>query len=198
MNSDFTHLYFIFSQGKNKRAYHIPVELIMTTNLPINGKAALLLAPLVSSTCSLWFSQDQHLFFSTFTQPALRARSNALLPPFWRSFFKKGLVRVVGLLAITTWTSVGSIYLHGNQLRDAGSYWWYAGAAAMGVSHLFFVPAVAPKIQAMSEGKEKEDAKGKNVRAQDEWVSVNWVRMLTVDTAAWVCAMVAVAKTVKV
>ncbi|KAI9898498.1 hypothetical protein N3K66_006858 [Trichothecium roseum] len=170
----------------------------MTWNLGINGKAVLLLAPLVSSTCSLWFSHDQHLFLSTLIRPELRARGNALLPAFWRSFFLPGVARVVGLLAVTAWSSAGAAYLHGAQLRGAGSVWWYAGAAGAATGHLLFVPAVAPRIRDMSRGEEAEDAEGANVGAQEEWLRFNWVRMVTVDAAAWVCAAVAVLKTIEV
>ncbi|KJZ70749.1 hypothetical protein HIM_09882 [Hirsutella minnesotensis 3608] len=159
---------------------------------------ALLLAPLVSSTGSLLFAWDQHLFLSTLIKPELAdgGHSEAVLGPYWRALFPAGLSQVVGLLSVTTWTSVGAIAACRGLLQRRGAASWYAAAVALAVGHLLYVPLVARRIEFMSAEESSEHGRrGKTrVQVQREWLTVNLVRMLTTDLGAWACCLVAVSK----
>ncbi|KAF4120575.1 hypothetical protein GMORB2_3013 [Geosmithia morbida] len=184
------------------------------------ARPLLLVAPLVSSTASLLFAWDQHLFLSLLAHPTIaepvtagpepHAGTNALLPPYFRRFFRRGLGRVVTFLAVTTWSSLGAVHHFGPLLRSKGSLGWYVGAASLAVGHLLFVPAVAYPIKSISENEgggvevpvedaAQKDAAGggglSNIDHLNRWLRVNLVRTLTTDTGAWICAVTAVTKT---
>lgn len=165
----------------------------MASGAFFNPKATLLVTPLVSATCSLWYAADQELFFRLFTLPSTRERSDALLPTYFKPFFNIGVWRVIALLGTTTWASVGCIYTAKPLLQSRGSLGWYAGAAALATAHLVYVPFVAPLIEAIVE--DRGTAEKTNVDVLGEWLRVNLVRTWTTDLGAWVCAVVAVTKT---
>ncbi|VUC22692.1 unnamed protein product [Clonostachys rosea] len=161
----------------------------------------LLTTPLISSSCSLWFSLDQHCFFSNLVKPNVRG-ADEVLPPYFANTFWANLWKVVGLLGVTTWSSVGAIYLSRPLLRARGSFPWYVATAALATGHLFFVPLVAPSVAALIEDRghqaSSEAKKGKGKSNSDymrDWLGVNLVRMVTADLGAWVCAVVAVTTT---
>ncbi|TWU70560.1 hypothetical protein ED733_000485 [Metarhizium rileyi] len=165
-------------------------------------KKALLLAPFVSSTCSLLFAWDQNLFLTIFTSPELSDRVNPVLPGYWRVFFPRGLAQVVSLLGATTWTSVAALVCHGALLQRKGAWPWYVATAALAVGHLVFVPFVAPAIKyilddegGMSKERKLAEPGSRNVDMQERWLWFNRVRLLTTDLGAWVCCVVGIMKT---
>ncbi|KAJ6438365.1 alpha glucosidase II [Purpureocillium lavendulum] len=184
----------------------------------IDGKTALLLAPLATSTASLVFGWDQHLFLSLL---AASPQGEAALPGYWRALFPRGVTQVFALLGATAGASAGAAWAHGALLRRRGALGWYAAAGLLALGHLAFVPAVAGRIKDMTEadtdaaadvnvgaeGTTTEKAEAETeaqdnkrgrpdvVRLQREWLRVNLVRTLTTDLGAWVCAFVAAIKT---
>lgn len=169
----------------------------MASGAFFDPKAALLLAPLVTSTASLVFARDQHLFLSVFTRPETQPHGNAFLPPFWRVFFPQGLAQVVGLLGATAGASAAAALAHRGLLERRGALAWYVAAAALAVGHLAFVPLVAGRIKSiMDDEGGAGGAKGArtNVQTQREWLGVNAVRTLTTDLGAWACCLVAVTR----
>lgn len=168
------------------------------------GKAVLLIAPLVSSTCSLFFGRDEHFFLSGLTVQPHRAGANKIIPSYFGHFFKQGVTGVIGLLGVTFWASLGAIYYAKPLLEDNGSLWWYGGAASMAVAHLLFIPWIIPSVKALDAAKQEsdkasqDDGQERNVQHLDAWLKVNFVRTVTVDLAAFVCAFIAVGKTLNV
>lgn len=168
----------------------------------IDGKTALLLTPLISSTCTLLFAHDQDYFLRMLTVPATSDLCNRMLPPYMRSFFAPGLRRVVTFIGVTTWASIGSLYVAGPLLHARGSFGWYRATAALATAHLIFIPWVAPKIEALFHGDETaieddedDDTVKPNIKIMKEWLSVNLVRSFTTDLGAFLCAFIAVSKT---
>jgi hypothetical protein len=151
-------------------------------------------APLVSSTCTLLYARDQDFFLGILNRGKPREHSGRLLPAYFKTFFQRGVVFVVACLAATTWTSIGNLYVRRSALHVKQSFWWYAAGAVFSASHLLFVPLVAPPIQAIV-GAEK-DASDPNALL-DKWLSFNWIRMVTVDLAAWVACVVATTKSLE-
>ncbi|KAB5540568.1 hypothetical protein GE09DRAFT_260300 [Coniochaeta sp. 2T2.1] len=182
-----------------------------STLLPIPGLTALRLLPLLSSTCTLLYARDQEFFLSLLNRPDnTRAHSKRLLPPYFRAFFRQGVVFVVACLAVTTWGSVANLYVSGRVLRERGAWWAYVAAATGAVGHLAFVPGVAGSIRRISEADGMEEGRkegevdgvegvdGVDVNAElDEWLGVNWWRMVTVDLGAWVACCVAVGRSLR-
>jgi hypothetical protein len=166
----------------------------MASRLFFDPLVALRTAPLVSATCTLLYARDQDFFLRIFNEPENRPKSRALLPSYWQSFFRRGIYVVVGCLAATFWSSIGNLCIHRQVLHAKQSFWWYVAGAGLSVGHLLFVPAVAPSVKAIWDA----DEEGMDANAAlDEWLSVNRIRMWTVDLAAWAACAVAVTKTLE-
>ncbi|KAK3304891.1 uncharacterized protein B0T15DRAFT_255249 [Chaetomium strumarium] len=156
---------------------------------------ALRAAPLVSATCTLLYAFDQDFFLGLFNLPENRARSRALLPSYYRPFFRRGVGFVVGCLAVTTWASIGNLYARRPALHARQSFWWYVAGAALSSSHLLFIPAVAPHVKAIWEADAVEDSDAN--ASLDQWLAANRLRSWTVDLAAWVACAVAVVRSLE-
>lgn len=173
----------------------------MASGAFIDGKTALLLTPLVSSTCTLLFAHDQDVFLRIFTTPAVSNLGNGILPPYIRRFVPLGLKRVFGFLSVTIGASIASSYVAAPLLTAQGSLRWYQASAVLATAHLVFAPLVVPRLKAMMEGVETvtnddvDETKKRNVVVLKEWLVVNGIRSLTTDLGAWVCCFIAVAKT---
>lgn len=171
----------------------------MASKLFFDPLVALRAAPLVSSTCTLLYARDQHLFLGLLNGPESRPHSAALLPAYFRGLFRQGVAFVVAMLAATAWTSAANVYAPAARprLRATGALGWYGAAAALSSAHLLFIPLVAPSVTRICEakGEGEGEGEGKDVNAAlDEWLAVNKLRMLTVDLAAWLACVVAVGK----
>lgn len=111
----------------------------MASGLFVDPATLLRLAPLISSTCTLWFAWDQRVTYSTFTHPDLRAESAAILPLWWRKVFElHDVERVLFPITVTAVASVVNIRRHGGLLRSKGSWAWYAAGAALAVGQYVF------------------------------------------------------------
>ncbi|RAH58802.1 hypothetical protein BO85DRAFT_448798 [Aspergillus piperis CBS 112811] len=163
----------------------------MASGLILNPHNLLRAAPLISSTCTLWFAFDQDLVLNVFLHPDHRPRSNEILPSYFRVLFRRGVVRVLGLLALSM---AGGGY---NILKDrrsgvvAGlqsSLSWYVAGTALAASHLLYVPVIAPKVLAIME----DESKGSSTEDLEGWLTIHRVRTWTVDLAAWACFAVGV------
>ncbi|KPM43997.1 hypothetical protein AK830_g2520 [Neonectria ditissima] len=168
----------------------------MASGALFNPRTLLLVTPLISTTCSLWYSHDQDRFLGLITQLD-KKKADAILPAYIRSFFRRGTAEVVGLIAATVCSSLASIWLYRPELETRGSLHLYAWTAALAVGHLAWVPAVAWKLKALVD--ETAAAEGTtNVGMMERWLRVNFVRMLTSDLGAWLCALAAVSTTLSV
>ncbi|KAK4129669.1 hypothetical protein N657DRAFT_562651 [Parathielavia appendiculata] len=154
-------------------------------------------APLVSSTCTLLYARDQDFFLGLLNRGTPREHSGRLLPAYFGAFFQRGVVFVVACIAATTWTSIGNLFVRRPALHAKQSFWWYAAGAVFSASHLLFVPLVAPPIQAIVNAEKYMYAGIDPNVLLDRWLSVNWIRMVTVDLAAWVACVVAATKSLK-
>ncbi|OAA72597.1 hypothetical protein ISF_01670 [Cordyceps fumosorosea ARSEF 2679] len=165
------------------------------------AKTALLLAPAITSTCTLLYGFDQELFLRLLTLRATARDADSLLPAYWRRLMRVGLPRVLGFLAGTASTSVAALVLARPLLAQRASAWWYGAAAGCAAAHLAWVPWVTGPIRAMVEddGVAVADDEGpSNVDHQRRWLRVNWARTLTTDLLGWACAVVAVTRTLAV
>ena len=168
----------------------------MASGLFFDPLVALRALPLVSSTCTLLYARDQHFFLGTLHRPDLRTKSRPLVSPYFAATFYRGVTFVVGLLAVTTWSSVANLYVHRPALHARQSFRWYVASAVLSASHLLFVPWIANSCKNLvfpNPDREGDDA----AQALDEWLWINWARMLTVDFAAWAVTAVAVTKTLR-
>lgn len=161
----------------------------MASGLVLDPRSLLRTAPVITSTCSLWYSIDQDFFHEIFTHPGHRAASNKLLPSYFRVSFRYGVVKVLGLLALTM--SSGGFNILAARRSGAvrsPSLPWYTAGTVLAASHLLFVPSIAPKVQAIMEDR----SKGQSTDDLEGWLKIHRVRTWTVDLAAWVCFVIGV------
>jgi hypothetical protein len=159
----------------------------MASGLIFDPHVLLRTAPLITSTCSLWYSLDQDFFLKNFLHPDHRTRSNEIVPSYFNVFFVPGTIRVLGLLAMTMTGGGYNILARRSGSGSSTSLRWYTAGTLLAASHLLFVPAVAPKIQAMVE----DSSKGRSTDDLEGWLNVNRIRTWTVDFAAWACFAIA-------
>jgi hypothetical protein len=160
----------------------------MGSKVVFDPRVLLRTAPLITSTCTLWYSFDQDFFNNLFLHPNHRTRSNEILPSYFGAFFGPGTARVLGLLALTLTGGGYNILAGRSGSGGSASLPWYTAGTVLCASHLLFVPAVAPKIQAIVE----DASKGSSTKDLEGWLSVHRIRTWTVDLASWVCFAVAI------
>lgn len=147
--------------------------------------ATLTIAPLVSSTCTLWYAFDQHHFLAIFATD----KFEKVIPDYFTRFFAAGLPRVLGLLGTTCLSVIGNYLYRYDSLVANQSLRWYLAGAALAVSHLTFVPLVLPQVKEL-QGKSERCHRPRQVLS--EWLYWHDVRTYTVDLAAWACFAIAV------
>ncbi|KAM0252774.1 hypothetical protein ACHAQJ_007612 [Trichoderma viride] len=155
--------------------------------------AALRVAPLLTSTCTLWFAWDQHFFLHLFNKPEIRSKSNELLPTYFRHFFDGGLNRVLGLLSLTVSSTLATCFVNHDYHWANKSLRWYTAGMVLAAGHLAFVPFIAPKVQAIIE----DTSKGESTKDLEGWLSLHTIRSLTVDLAAWACFVIGTAREIQ-
>ncbi|KAM3457551.1 hypothetical protein MY3296_000983 [Beauveria thailandica] len=161
-------------------------------------KTALLLAPALTTTGTLLYGWDQELFLRPLTLRNTYRDANALLPAYWSRLMRVGWPRLLSCLVGTLASCGAALTVARPLLRRQGSAGWYGAAAVLAAAHFAWVPWVAGPIKAMvdDDGVAIEDEEGlTNVDQQVVWLRVNMARTLTTDLLSWVCAVVAVTKT---
>ncbi|KAI1316783.1 hypothetical protein F5Y16DRAFT_414701 [Xylariaceae sp. FL0255] len=140
----------------------------------------------MSSTSSLWYAWDQYEQMTLFRQNELKPLSNQLLPRYFTAFFSRGVPRVLGLLAATTFSCGAILRSSSGMLKASGAYSWYIGGLCLALAHLAWVPFIVGPVQAI-----EKDAKEHNVTHLDNWLRLHVWRTLTVDICAWICCIMA-------
>lgn len=105
----------------------------------------------------------------------------------------------MGFRGLTAVSFISNLYWHTNgsfTLGERGSYWWYTATAALAVGRLLYMPSVSEPVPA-TEGQRDIQKERDMDDVVDDWLTVNRLRTLNVDVAAWFAAMIAVGKTFK-
>ncbi|KAJ4255466.1 hypothetical protein NW762_009461 [Fusarium torreyae] len=170
----------------------------MASGAFFNPRVLLLSAPLVSSSITLWYARDQSSFLSLFTQPPVdRKKANEILPSYISGFYGSGPWAVLTFIGITFTSSIANIWSDRGLLQSRGSLFWYGWSAALAFGHLAYVPAVAWKLRALWEDNCAAEGTD-NVGMLERWLTVNNTRLFTTDLGAWLCAIVAISRTLTV
>lgn len=154
---------------------------------------ALRVLPLVSSTCTLLYGRDQSFFLGLFNRPETRNASKPVVRSYFTAFFQSGIWFVVAAISVSFWSGIANLFVRRSVVELRGSFWWYAAASTAALSHLLFVPLVAPAVQDIVEGKHGMDLNGR----LDDWIGINSLRTWTVDLLGWVSFVMAVGKTLE-
>lgn len=152
------------------------------------------LAPVISSSFSLWFCVDQHLFLSTLITPENKERGAKILPVYFSHFFKHGLVNIFVLYgtSIVTGLANASGVAH-NPFDETPSTRLYAVGAALSIAHFLFVPLIAPIIKAIVQDTQGD----KTVENMKAWLRIHAARSVVVDLPAWLFFVSAAVKSLQ-
>ncbi|MCJ1453598.1 hypothetical protein MMC28_003945 [Mycoblastus sanguinarius] len=155
------------------RAFFDPIKLLR-------------LAPLLTSTATLMYAYDQHLFFSTWLHDSYRHEANNLLPRWFNICLKRALRVIVTLYPLSITFAVANIYT-GMQKESSNASLWYWSGMAFTVGHFLF----GKKAIRLLDAIETDQSKGNSTTDMREWLGMNLVRSLAVDLPAWLSFLMA-------
>ncbi|PLB47371.1 putative integral membrane protein [Aspergillus steynii IBT 23096] len=163
----------------------------MASGLIFDPLALLRVIPLASSTGTLVCATGELTHNSAWTQPDMRKKGDSLLPRWYSYVFP----RTVSLVLVLNLTSIGSaaanLLTSGPRPRpwplSRITFYWAGLFSA--ISHLVFVPWVAPRIQRIVEDLEGEREPTQEMEA---WLGYHRIRMLLADAPAWLAFVGAV------
>ncbi|KAK1767709.1 hypothetical protein QBC33DRAFT_55676 [Phialemonium atrogriseum] len=144
-------------------------------------------APLVTSSFSLWYCVDQHMFYNNFIIPTNRAKGNDILPSYWKSFLAPGLGCIFSLYGLSGGAAIANTY------AAAGTSRWYGIGAVFTAAHFLFVPAVSKAISAMIKGENKGDI----WKHLQRWLRLHALRSIFIDFPGWLCFLTAAMQSLK-
>lgn len=151
-------------------------------------------APLLGTTASLWYTVDQLCVLRVFTFPEHRAKSNEILPSWFKTWFTgSGITSIIVLNTLTLSTATANLLINRSALTELNSARWYGAGLAFTLAHFAFVPAIMWSVKAIVDNS----SDGESTHDLDAWLAVHKVRMSTVDLLGWASFLVAVMKTLK-
>ncbi|GAM83625.1 hypothetical protein ANO11243_016130 [Dothideomycetidae sp. 11243] len=149
------------------------------------------LLPVLSSTVTLMFAVDEHIFLGTWTRPAIRERANANLPAWFQHWGRRG--RWVILLGYPVNYSLAllNLAIARNQLHVAGAAKWYAMGLLFSLGH---IAVYGKRALGLLADIRNDVPKGNSTHSMAVWLKMNCIRAVTTDLPAWVCFIVAALK----
>ncbi len=149
------------------------------------------LLPVLSSTVTLMFAVDEHIFLGTWTRPSIQERANKHLPAWFQLWGRRG--RWVILIGYPTNYALALLNLAvaRKALYAAGATKWYLLGLAFSFGHIAIYGKRAIKLLADIRN---DVPKGNSTHSMAVWLKMNWIRALTTDLPAWTCFIVAALK----
>lgn len=179
------------STHNSAHLFTLYIHLNMASGLIFDPLALLRAIPLASSTGTLVCATGEHIHNSAWVQPELRGKSNSLLPRWYSYVFPRGVSLVLVLNLTSIGSAVANLLTSGPRPRPlplSRTTFYWAGLFSA-VSHLLFVPWVAPRIQRIVEDLEGER---EPTREMEAWLGYHHIRMLLADAPAWLAFVGAV------
>ena len=148
------------------------------------------LLPVLSSSVTLMFALDEHIFFGTWMHPSIRERANANLPAWWFRWGHRG--RWVIILGYPTnyILAILNLLISRDQLRVTGSSKWYSLGLIFSIAHMLYMSTALKLIADINN----DVPKGNSTYSMGAWLRMNWIRAVTTDLPAWVCFITAALK----
>jgi len=143
------------------------------------------LAPLITSTASLMYGHDQHLFFSAFLHDSYRLEANKFLPSWFKICLKRAILPILTLYPLSITLATTNIYLSDQGSSDARV--WYWSGLVFTIGHFLFGKKAARLLIAI----ENDQSGGNSTKDMREWLDMNFTRTLTVDLLGWLSFLMA-------
>ncbi|KAL1956756.1 hypothetical protein VTO42DRAFT_6809 [Malbranchea cinnamomea] len=177
----------------------------MASGLIFDPLKLLRLTPLLTSTTSLTYAGNEHLYLSNFLAPQHKEKSDAILPSYFRRLFNVGVWIVIGVNAVTIGSALVNVATLSPSPSSGGmlsrifpgkmpsARWFYGAGALFQVLHFAYVPLVAYPVRDIVEGRSNE-----STREMKKWLDVHRIRVLTTDLPGWLSFLAAVLATISV
>ena len=160
----------------------------MASGMFIDPWRLLRIAPLITSTGTLVCATLELLFNTASLEPSIRPKIDKILPKWYSTYFRHGILLVVGLLGLTVSMIISNLLVDRNREATGPStrFYWIGLAATFG--HLLFVPRVSSSIRNMVENGTREPATDE----LEKWLKIHRLRIFVADLPAWLACLAAV------
>lgn len=149
------------------------------------------LLPVITSTVSLMFAVDEHIFLGTWMHPTLRDRTNAHLPAWFQRWGRRGRWPIILGYPTNYVLAILNLIVAREHLYTRGAAKWYGLGLLFSVGHIAVYGKGAIKLLADIKA---DIPKGNSSYSMGVWLRMNWQRALTTDLPAWLCFIVAALK----
>ena len=139
-------------------------------------------APLITSSFTLWFSWDQFLFLNTFLHRRVLPKTNDFLPTYFDVWFPPGVAIILSFYPITIGLGIANAVT-----RHTETPHFYTAGVCLAAFHFFFVPFIKPSIDAIRQDRNKGASAGDMRR----WLNVHIARSLLADFPSWLLFLLA-------
>lgn len=149
------------------------------------------LLPVLTSTITLQFALDEHIFLGTWMQPSFRSQANTHLPAWFTHWGRRGRWIIILGYPANYILAILNLLLSREQVLASGADKWYMLGLLFSAGHIAIFGKRAIKLLA----EIKNDVpKGNSTYSMGVWLRMNWVRALVTDLPAWFCFIVAALK----
>jgi hypothetical protein len=149
------------------------------------------LLPVLSSSVSLMFAVDEHIFLGTWMHPEIRDQANAHLPAWFYRWNRRGRYPIILGYPITYLLGCLNLIVGRSELHAAGAAKWYGLGLLFSIGHIAIYGKRALRL--LREIK-ADIPKGNSTYTMGVWLRMNWIRALTTDLPAWLSFIVAALK----
>jgi hypothetical protein len=163
----------------------------MSTNSEL-ALRVLRLLPVITSTISLMFAVDEHIFLGTWMHPSLRDTANAHLPAWFQRWGRRGRWPIIVGYPVNFALAILNLLVARKDLQNKGAATWYGLGLMFSLGHIMIFGKGALKL--LKEIRE-DIPKGNSTYSMGVWLRMNWLRALTTDLPALLCFIVAALKT---
>jgi hypothetical protein len=147
--------------------------------------------PVITTTVSLMFAVDEHIFLGTWMAPTFRDRANAHLPAWFQLWGRRG--RWVIILGYPANYALGilNLLVDRRQLKLVGAEKWYWMGLLFSVGHIAIYGKRALGLLADIRG---DVPKGNSTYSMGAWLRMHTIRTFTTDLPALACFVVGALK----
>ena len=164
----------------------------MASGLLFDPLKLLRLAPLITSTATLMYAHDQHLFFNAWTHESYRKEANAFLPRWFNICVHRAIIIIFTVYPATMILAGANIYLGDPANQQATKF--YYGGLAFTFGHFLFGKWAMRLIGAI----ENDESKGNSTTDMRSWLAMNMIRSVTVDLLGFLSFLMAVMASLRV
>lgn len=145
------------------------------------------LLPVLSSTVTLMFAIDEHIFLGTWTRPSFHDTTNEHLPSWFKLWGRRGRWVIILGYPINYALALLNIIFGYSELHAAGATKWYILGLLFSIGHIaIYGPGAIKLLDDIKNGVPK----GNVTQTMETWLVMNWKRALTTDFPAWICFIV--------